>query len=125
MAQPEERFYTVEEANAALDEVRASLERLRDARATVIRTAKRVRGRAVTNGGGAEGRESFEALRTLREELESLTGRGIVVRDAESGLIDFPSRREGRLVYLCWRPNEDRVAFWHEVDAGFTGRRPL
>ena len=51
--------------------------------------------------------------------------RFIVLRDPESGLLDFPSRREGRLVYLCWRLEEDRVGFWHGPDSGFSGRRPI
>ena len=51
---------------------------------------------------------------------------GIVVRDVRSGLIDFPTVREGRIVHLCWRRGEPlRIEFWHEVDAGFAGRQPL
>lgn len=125
MAEPE-RYYTVEEANAALTDLRTSLERIREARRTIVRSARRVRSVAGTNGGGREGTEHWEAVRTLRRELESLASRGVVLRDAERGLVDFPSRRDGRLVYLCWRPDdEDRVEFWHEVNTGFAGRKPL
>jgi hypothetical protein len=49
----------------------------------------------------------------------------IVLRDAESGLIDFPARVEHRDVFLCWRLGEDRVAYWHGPESGFAGRRPL
>jgi hypothetical protein len=122
---PEERFYSVDEANALLDDLRERLERIREARRTVLGSAERLRRGASANGGGAEGSASLEAMAALREGVESLTKEGIVLRDAESGLIDFPARREGRLVYLCWRPEEDRVSHWHEVDTGFGGRKPL
>jgi len=122
---PEERFYSVDEANALLDGLRERLERIRDARRTILGSAEKLRRGASANGGGAEGSAALEAMAALREGVEALTKEGIVLRDAESGLIDFPTRRQGRLVYLCWRPDEDRVSHWHEVDAGFGGRKPL
>jgi hypothetical protein len=121
----EGRYYTVDEANATLEGLREALTRIRDARRTVLRSAERITRRAQANGGGIDGTAHWEALRVLRSEMESLSARGIVLRDAETGLVDFPARREGRLVYLCWRPDEDRVSHWHEVDTGFGGRRPL
>ena len=125
MAEEPERLFTIEEANSEIPALRESLVRIREARQTVLRTASRVSERASTDGGGTEGRESWEALRALREEIEGLVGRGIILRDPDSGLVDFPSRREGRVVYLCWRDEEDRVGFWHEVNTGFGGRKPL
>ena len=50
---------------------------------------------------------------------------GIVVRDPSSGLIDFPSKREGKVVFLCWRVGEERIAYWHDPESGFAGRKPL
>jgi hypothetical protein len=121
-----ERTYTVEEANALTGHLREALGRIRKARDAIVGSAERIKEGAVANGGGPEGTATWEATRTLRKEVEDLAARGIVLRDADTGLFDFPSRREGRLVYLCWRPDEeDRVAFWHEVDTGFPGRKPL
>jgi hypothetical protein len=120
-----ERHYTVEEANALLHDLRASLERIREARRIVLRSAVVIRDRAPGNGGGLDGTAHWEALRVLRGEIEGLSTRGIVLRDADTGLVDFPARREGRQVFLCWRPVEPRVGFWHEVDGGFGGRKPL
>ena len=57
--------------------------------------------------------------------VRELTALGIELKDYESGLVDFPAERDGRLVYLCWRLGEEKVQFWHEIDAGFVGRRPL
>lgn len=120
-----ERLFTVEEANAALGGLRVSLDRIREARQIVLRSGERVRESAAGDGGGREGEAHWNALRTLRTEMEGLAADGIVLRDAESGLVDFPAEREGRIVQLCWRLGEDRVAFWHEVDAGFGNRKPL
>lgn len=120
-----ERHYTVEEANALLEDLRERLGRIREARRTVVGSAEKLKRGATANGGGAEGSASLEAMAVLRSEVEALTAEGIVLRDADTGLIDFPARREGRLVYLCWRPDEDRVGHWHEVDTGFGGRKPL
>ena len=121
----EERFFTLEEANAATERLRGVLARIRESRAVVVANATVVRGRAATDGGGAEGAAYWEALRTLRREVEGLASEGVILRDADTGLVDFPCRREGRTVYLCWRPDEAEVRFWHETGAGFGGRRPL
>ncbi|MCA1726401.1 MAG: DUF2203 domain-containing protein [Actinobacteria bacterium] len=120
-----ERTYTLDEANAALPEVKAAVERIRDARQVVFRHGERIRKTAVRNGGGPEGTEYLEALRILRTDMERLAEDGVILRDAESGLLDFPSERDGRTVYLCWRFGEDAIGYWHEPDTGFAGRRPL
>ena len=55
-------------------------------------------------------------------ELESL---GAVLKDARTGLIDFYSRIDGKLVFLCWKYGEDTITHYHEIESGFTGRRPI
>jgi hypothetical protein len=122
--QPQRRF-TVQEAEAKLPDLRDALARMREARQTILRSAERVQAAVAGNGGGPEGREYSEAVGLLRAEVERISGEGIVLRDVESGLVDFPSERDGNLVYLCWRLGEEHVAFWHDVDTGFAGRRPL
>jgi len=61
-------------------------------------------------------------LEHFQEELSEL---GVEFKDYVQGLVDFPAERDGRVVYLCWRLGEPAVEFWHEVDAGYAGRRPL
>jgi hypothetical protein len=117
------REYTVEEANDLIPTLAATLVRIKEARVVVVRGAQQVKPR--TNGGGAWSQEYWDALDTLRREVERLNDQGLILRDADSGLVDFPSRREGREVFLCWRLGEDTVAHWHGPESGFSGRKPL
>jgi len=61
-------------------------------------------------------------MRALVEEIEAL---GAEVKDLELGLVDFPAERDGETVLLCWRVGEDEIAYWHGLEEGFAGRRPL
>jgi hypothetical protein len=124
---PEIRHYTVEEANEALPRVIELIETLRSASARLgDREARAALGEAAPgNGGGGAGRTVSEGFVELREAILELRERGIVLRDLDRGLVDFPSLRDGHEIFLCWQEGEDEVAFWHEVDAGFAGRRPL
>jgi hypothetical protein len=122
----QERCYTVEEADALLPELRERLVKIRDARQVLFREAELVRERVVADGGGADaGREYWESTAVLRSELERLAEQGILLRDPETGLVDFPAEREGEPVYLCWLLGEERVAHWHPLQTGFSGRRRL
>jgi hypothetical protein len=120
-----ERLFSVEEADAELDDLRARLPRIKEARHGLIRTSKRIDEAVGVDGGGVEASDWFRFQQTLKDEIEHLAERGIVLRDPESGLVDFPTERDGRRVFLCWQLGEDRVAFFHEEHGGFSGRTPL
>jgi hypothetical protein len=122
-----DRHFTVAEANALLDRVRPLLESLRTARdrLTDAEAHEALAGAAPGNGGGGTGRDVGEAFIEVRGLLLELQEIGIVVRDIDRGLIDFPAILEGREVYLCWQLGEPAVAFWHDLEAGFGGRMPL
>jgi hypothetical protein len=121
----DERTFTLDEANALLPALAESLVKIRESRQVVLAGAERIRGTHGSNGGGAFAQEYLDALGTLRREVEAVTSEGVILRDPESGLIDFPSRQDDRDVLLCWRLGEDRVSFWHGPDSGFVGRQPL
>ena len=123
--QETEPAYTLEEANAALPDLRERLARIRSSRQQVLRSSARIREQVAADGGGHEGHDYFDALAVLKAEVENLSERGIILRDPESGLVDFPAEIEGRRVYLCWRLGEERVGHWHDLDTGFIGRKPL
>jgi hypothetical protein len=121
------RHFSVEEANAALDWVAERIEKLRSARVRL--TDEEVRealsDAAPTNGGGDPGRSVSEAFLDMRTALHELQEQQIVLRDLDRGLVDFPSMREGREVFLCWIEGEDEIGYWHDLDAGYGGRQPL
>jgi hypothetical protein len=120
-----ERLFTLEEANAMLPDLRDRLTAMREARGIVMRNAERVRGSIAGNGGGKESAEYSEALGLLKRETERLSEEGVILRDVETGLVDFPAEREGQRMFLCWKMGEPEVAFWHPVDTGIAGRRPV
>ena len=124
-AERKERVYSVEEAEATLPEVRERLERIQRARQEIFRSSAVIKEHVASDGGGFARPEYWDALETLRSDVTELLERDIILRDPETGLIDFPSEREGRRILLCWRLGEDHVAHWHEPNAGFAGRRTL
>ena len=121
MAEPEQGW-TVEAANAALPRVRQVLERIKELVAQARRDREGAVERVEGNGHAPAGGAGSE----LRAAVEELTDQGIVLRDLDSGLIDFPARLpDGREYLLCWVLGEPDVGFWHWPEAGFAGRRPL
>ena len=122
-----ERHYTVEEANAALTWVLERIERLRAARVGLNDEDARA---ALTdsgpmNGGGEAGKVVSDAFLEMRNALVELQAMEVVLRDLDRGLVDFPSIRDGREVFLCWEEGEEEIGFWHDLDSGYGGRRPL
>jgi hypothetical protein len=120
-----DRLFTVGEANAELEELRARLPRLREARVGLIASSERITDAVTADGGGIAGSDWFAHQETVKTEIEYLANRGILLRDPETGLIDFPAERDGERVFLCWRLGEDEVAYYHGETSGFSGRRPL
>lgn len=125
------RLFTLEEAEALLPELRAVLEALRRAVAeqdALVAEAAAALAKVRRNGRGAP-EDPPARRRAVHDEIRSLIGRvqelGVDLKDPRTGLVDFPSRREGRVVYLCWRLGEPGIGFWHPIETGFAGRQPL
>ena len=121
----DERLFSVAQANAELGDLRERLPRLRQARRALIQASQRITDAVASDGGGISGKDWFEAQSVLKADVTSLAERGILLRDPESGLVDFPGEREGHRVYLCWRLGEGEVGFFHDETTGFSGRQPL
>jgi hypothetical protein len=114
--------WTVERANAALPRVGAALRRIRELVTEARREREGASGLLEGNGHPAAPRGSGE----LRATVEALTGEGIILRDLDAGLVDFPARLDGGREYLlCWVLGEPAVEWWHWPETGFAGRRPL
>jgi len=120
-----DRTFTVGDANAELVELRERLPRLREARLGLIASTERITEAVASDGGGIAGSDWFQHQETLKAEVEYLADRGILLRDPDTGLIDFPAERNGEQVFLCWRLGEGDVAYYHSVHSGFSGRKPL
>jgi hypothetical protein len=122
MAEAGGSFWTLEEANAALPWVRDTVARIQElarrARAGGSAAAERTLG----NGHAP----SDPAAAELAAAVEELTSQNIVLRDLQSGLVDFPAvSPSGRQYWLCWLPGEAELGWWHWPEAGFAGRTPL
>jgi hypothetical protein len=114
--------WSVEEADAALPRVTEVVERVRSA-ASGARDHARATGRSGGGNGHSPARPQALAFAAAVEELAA---EGIVLRDADRGLIDFPAvAPDGRRYWLCWVVGEPSVAWWHWPEDGFAGRRPL
>jgi len=120
-----DRVFTVQDANAELPELRERLPRLREARLGLIASSERITDAVASDGGGVAGSDWFRHQETLKAEVEYLADRGILLRDPDTGLIDFPAERDGEQVFLCWRLGEGDVEYYHGVHSGFGGRKPL
>jgi hypothetical protein len=122
-----ERHFTREEANALLPRLKPLLRQLRDAKDELTdEEAHEVLSEASAgNGGGEEGRQVGVAFLEVRRLLETLEESGIVLRDIDRGLVDFPALMDDREILLCWELGEDEVSFWHDLSSGYRGRQPL
>lgn len=122
-----ERHFTRAEANALLPQLTALLGQLREAKddLTDAEAHEALADAAPTNGGGDQGRQVGVAFLEVRRLLEMLEQSGIVLRDIDRGLLDFPAMLDEREVYLCWELGEDDVGYWHDLEAGYGGREPL
>ena len=122
------RLFTVEEANALLPILRELLEDVALHRNSLREKAPHLEPilkSAAFNGGGRIGSEYGVAAYNLYLAIERIRELGVLLKDLDMGLLDFPHEREGRVVFLCWHPPEERVEYWHEIEAGYQGRRPL
>ena len=129
------RLFTIEQANATLPLVRAICSDLstlaRDVMERRHRLALLTAGRELKPGdpysdelSQMEGELERDASR-LQEYVDELRQLGVEPKGALDGLVDFPCELEGRIVYLCWRLGEPEVLYWHDLEAGFSGRQPL
>lgn len=122
------RYFTVDEANALLTRIRPIIESVMAARRHIVDTQPEVwpvLEKSIGNGGSRKAGLLVEDFKRVEHGVKAIQDLGVVVKDLEVGLLDFPAMRDGREVFLCWRYNEPRVAFWHELHTGFAGRQPL
>jgi hypothetical protein len=129
------RRFTPREANEELREIRPLVEELVEHRREQQRleaTRRELGARIAGNGGGIDAAALGAAQEVEDRErvaiarcVNAIHGRGAIVKDIDLGLVDFPARRGGEEILLCWHLGESEVAYWHGLDEGFAGRKPL
>jgi hypothetical protein len=130
------RFFTLLEAEALLPSIEAYLGRLLQLKNEHEQTNAQlnvINQRIMLSGGMVPPREQVlelkrqkdAAARSLKETVEAIHETGCQLKDVEIGLIDFPTLYHGKEVYLCWKRGEEGIGYWHRVEDGYQGRRPI
>ncbi len=130
------RYFTIAEAEELLPAIADALlraRRLRDEWQEAEAHLERQKRRIAQAGGSSVNLNRVHAfwdqrkisLERLKEMVESITGLGVQLKDLDLGLIDFPTRYEGRDVLLCWKLGEAAILAWHDLESGYAGRQPI
>ncbi|MFZ0592678.1 MAG: DUF2203 domain-containing protein [Bryobacteraceae bacterium] len=130
------RFFTILEAEALLPQIQKYLEKLASVKRQYDEAEAQIgniQQRIALSGGMVPPRAQLlelkqqkdGAARRLKETIESIHETGCQLKDFEMGLIDFPTLYRGKEVYLCWKSGERDIGYWHHVEDGYRGRRPI
>jgi len=124
----DERIFTLGEAKSLLPRLRSLLTeigekwgRIRELNPDV----QKARDKASFDGYSKSGVEYIESVSHLMVLIHQVKDMGVLLKDADRGLCDFPYVRQGRVVYLCWQLGEEDIRYWHDIETGFAGREPL
>lgn len=131
-----ERRFTLQEAEKLLPEVEKEIRQAVSIKSEFSKAESELEGiaqRVAVLGGSVVNRQQLVRLRSrrdalasrLKEIIEEIHGYGCLVKDLDIGLIDFPTLFRGEEVYLCWKLGESGIRFWHGVDEGYRGRKPI
>jgi hypothetical protein len=129
------RHFTPASANDALDEIRPLVEELvghRREQQRIGAEREELARKIAGNGGGIDAQELADLEAASEQErigvarcVNAIHERGAIVKSPDDGLVDFPAQREGEEILLCWHLGEDEVAYWHTLEEGFAGRKPI
>jgi hypothetical protein len=123
-----ERTFTVSEANHLIPQLQTRFSSIQQAKAILLQTKLEIQkasAQAQYGGGSSVGHLYISGLQQVSTNLQAIHELGVLVKDVDIGLCDFPHLRDGRVVYLCWKLGEDEVQWWHETTTGFKDRYPL
>lgn len=125
---PHDRIFSVAEANALIPELEGLWSTIQHGKQILIETKDEVEkasANADLGGGTIEGVKYIKGLQDINGSLHAIQDLGVLVKDVEIGLCDFPYMLNDQMVFLCWKCGEKEVHWWHEIDSGFSSRKPL
>lgn len=123
-----DRIFTLSEANRLIPQIEEHLATVKRCKTVLLRVKdeiKKAAAKAQFGGGSFAGRHYIGALQEISANLQAVHEMGVLVKDVDMGLCDFPYLLNGRIVFLCWKLGESEIHWWHEVHTGFTSRQPL
>ena len=125
---PSKKLFTLQEANTFVPQLLdlvPKIQKLSISLSNDFPDIKNAREKAKWNGGSEQGVGYLAAVLKYNNFMHKIEEIGCEVKGIREGLVDFPSIREGKEVYLCWRMPEKEILFWHDLNTGFSGRKPI
>ena len=122
------QLFTLQEANEALASIRPWMDEIQNIRSEILKHQPEiwsVMEKSAGNGGNPTLSRMVKTFDRLDALIHSIQDMGAIIKDINTGLLDFPALKDGREVYLCWQYGEGDIAFWHEIEDGFAGRQSI
>ena len=122
------KYFTLHEANETLGSIRLWMDEIQSIRQEILQHQPEiwsVMEKSAGNGGNPTLSRMVKTFDRLDALIHQIQDQGVIIKDVNTGLLDFPALKNDREVYLCWKYGEGDIAFWHEIDAGYTGRQPV
>jgi hypothetical protein len=123
-----ERVFSLFEANQLIPKLQSHLAHIQGGKSVVLETREEIKkasAQAGEGGGTPVGAHYVKSLQAITANLQAIHEMGVLIKDVDLGLCDFPHMRDGRVVYLCWKVGEQHIGWWHEVTSGYKDRCPL
>jgi hypothetical protein len=120
------RYFTLEQANAVVRAIRPLLAEILSIRQEILDRQPEfwpVVAKVLGNGGNKAASEVADQFQRLDGLVREVNATGAILKDVNTGLVDFPAKRGNQEIYLCWQYGEDEILYWHGIDAGFAGRQ--
>ena len=122
------RLFSLAEANSLIPHLKVLLTKVQSEKQKMMEMKPHIEKAEqghIYDWGSQRGTEYVGILDAFQQAVRDIEELGVVVKDLDVGLCDFPHQREGRVVYLCWKQDEEEVSWWHDLDSGFAGRQPI
>jgi hypothetical protein len=122
------KYYTLDEANELIEEIKPLMADLLERRARVVGTRSEIAGilhDKTSNVGSRKASLMVQDFQAIEERVKEIRAFGCSIKDLNVGLLDFLAEIDGREVYLCWRYGEDKIEYYHDLHSGFMSRKKL